>query len=82
MKVTMDTTVYNMTIREILDDVGHRDGDYIPCLTLNGMKRHGSQIAFGLEMTSRTDMHLSIILYGQTWNTDHVQLTGSTRERD
>lgn len=30
MKVTMDTTVYNMTIREILEDVGHRDGDYIP----------------------------------------------------
>lgn len=30
MKVTTDTTVYNMTIREILDEVGHRDGDYIP----------------------------------------------------
>lgn len=30
MKVTTDTTVYNMTIREILDEVGHRDGDYNP----------------------------------------------------
>lgn len=29
MKLTMDTTIYNMTVKEILDEVDYRDGDYI-----------------------------------------------------